>query len=78
MSGISQLSVSAGFRCPNPPTLGSYRRGKEESNDVDILITFPHAEGVERGVLCQLVQRLSAKGARAAKPTISPPLVQLT
>ncbi|KAG0656232.1 hypothetical protein C6P46_000388 [Rhodotorula mucilaginosa] len=41
---------------------GVYRRGKEESNDVDILITFPHAEGVERGVLRQLVQRLRAKG----------------
>ncbi|GAA5969468.1 hypothetical protein JCM8115_003262, partial [Rhodotorula mucilaginosa] len=41
---------------------GGYRRGKEESNDVDILITFPHAEGVERGVLRQLVQRLRAKG----------------
>jgi hypothetical protein len=51
----------------------SYRRGKEESNDVDILITFPHAEGVERGVLRQLVQRLRAKGALSFEPTIDSP-----
>ncbi|GAA5990221.1 hypothetical protein JCM10908_005880 [Rhodotorula pacifica] len=41
---------------------GGYRRAKEYSNDVDILITFPHAEGVERGVLKQLVDRLCDKG----------------
>ncbi|GAA5940248.1 hypothetical protein JCM10213_008374 [Rhodosporidiobolus nylandii] len=41
---------------------GGYRRGKEFSNDVDILITWPHNEGAERGVLKKLVKRLQVKG----------------
>ncbi|POY73408.1 hypothetical protein BMF94_3746 [Rhodotorula taiwanensis] len=41
---------------------GGYRRGKEYSNDVDILITWPHQEGVEKGILRLLVERLQAKG----------------
>ncbi|GAA5832925.1 hypothetical protein JCM5353_003306 [Sporobolomyces roseus] len=41
---------------------GGYRRGKTESNDVDILITYPHEDGKERGILRKLVQRLEAKG----------------
>ncbi|GAA5879209.1 hypothetical protein JCM3774_003521 [Rhodotorula dairenensis] len=41
---------------------GGYRRGKEYCNDVDILITFPHAEGIERGFLRKLVDRLLEKG----------------
>ncbi|BGP56672.1 hypothetical protein JCM8202v2_004302 [Rhodotorula sphaerocarpa] len=36
----------------------SYRRGKGESND----ITWPHQEGVERGKLREIVDRLSQKG----------------
>ncbi|GAA5960812.1 hypothetical protein JCM3765_000826 [Sporobolomyces pararoseus] len=41
---------------------GGYRRGKTMSNDVDILITYPHQDGRERGVLRKLVRRLEAKG----------------
>ncbi|KAI5478040.1 beta dna polymerase [Pseudohyphozyma bogoriensis] len=41
---------------------GGYRRGKTQSNDVDLLITFPHQDGKERGVLRRLVRRLQAKG----------------
>ncbi|BGP41573.1 hypothetical protein JCM10449v2_005564 [Rhodotorula kratochvilovae] len=41
---------------------GGYRRGKEFSNDVDVIITFPHQDGVERGVLAKLVHRLMRKG----------------
>lgn len=42
-----------------------YRRGKTMSNDVDILITYPHQDGIERGILRKLVSRLEAKGERA-------------
>lgn len=41
---------------------GGYRRGKTHSNDVDIIITWPHQDGVERGVLDKLVERLLKKG----------------
>ncbi|GAA6017371.1 hypothetical protein JCM11491_006633, partial [Sporobolomyces phaffii] len=41
---------------------GGYRRGKAMSNDVDILITYPHQDGKERGLLRKLVHRLEAKG----------------
>ncbi|GAA6049117.1 hypothetical protein JCM3770_003894 [Rhodotorula araucariae] len=41
---------------------GGYRRGKEFSNDVDVIITYPHRDGVERGVLKKLVHRLIRKG----------------
>ncbi|BGP01519.1 hypothetical protein JCM10021v2_005224 [Rhodotorula toruloides] len=38
-----------------------YRRGKEFSNDVDILFTYPHRDGEERGVLQALVERMQQK-----------------
>ncbi|GAA5852363.1 hypothetical protein JCM8547_006755 [Rhodosporidiobolus lusitaniae] len=41
---------------------GGYRRGKEFSNDVDILVTWPHQEGAEKGVFRKLVERLRIKG----------------
>ncbi|GAA5993476.1 hypothetical protein JCM11641_002670 [Rhodosporidiobolus odoratus] len=41
---------------------GGYRRGKLESNDVDLLITYPHQDGKERGILRKLCRRLEAKG----------------
>ncbi|KAL8280347.1 hypothetical protein RQP46_007264 [Phenoliferia psychrophenolica] len=41
---------------------GGYRRGKTESNDVDLLITYPWEDGKERGVLARLLDRLLAKG----------------
>ncbi|GAA6050647.1 hypothetical protein JCM3770_000871 [Rhodotorula araucariae] len=41
---------------------GGYRRGKTMSNDVDILITFPHQDGKERGILRRLCHRLEVKG----------------
>ncbi|GAA5958857.1 hypothetical protein JCM3765_000759 [Sporobolomyces pararoseus] len=41
---------------------GGYRRGKPFSNDVDLLITYPHQEGYERGLLTELLQRLDSKG----------------
>ncbi|GAA5994715.1 hypothetical protein JCM11641_001313, partial [Rhodosporidiobolus odoratus] len=41
---------------------GGYWRGKEFSNDVDILITWPHQEGEEKGVLKDLIKRLYKKG----------------
>ncbi|GAA5919160.1 hypothetical protein JCM5296_004095 [Sporobolomyces johnsonii] len=41
---------------------GGYRRGKRQSNDVDLLITYPHQDGKERGVLRRLLHRLTAKG----------------
>ncbi|GAA6024604.1 hypothetical protein JCM10207_001018 [Rhodosporidiobolus poonsookiae] len=41
---------------------GGYRRGKLQSNDVDILITYPHQDGKERGILRRLCHRLEAKG----------------
>ncbi|GAA5907550.1 type-X family DNA polymerase [Sporobolomyces salmoneus] len=41
---------------------GGYRRGKTMSNDVDVLITYPHQDGKERGILRKLVLRLEAKG----------------
>ncbi|BGP33527.1 hypothetical protein JCM10296v2_005331 [Rhodotorula toruloides] len=40
---------------------GGYRRGKEFSNDVDILVTYPHRDGEERGVLQALVERMQQK-----------------
>ncbi|BGP25959.1 beta dna polymerase [Rhodotorula toruloides] len=40
---------------------GGYRRGKEFSNDVDILITYPHRDGEERGVLQALIERMQQK-----------------
>ncbi|GAA5998576.1 type-X family DNA polymerase [Rhodotorula paludigena] len=40
---------------------GGYRRGKSHSNDVDIIITWPHQDGLERGVLDKLVERLLRK-----------------
>ncbi|SCV70470.1 BQ2448_1864 [Microbotryum intermedium] len=48
---------------PRATTLlcGGYRRGKELSNDVDILITYAEKDGKERGVLAKLVERLSVK-----------------
>ncbi|TNY18636.1 DNA polymerase mu [Rhodotorula diobovata] len=39
-----------------------YRRGKTMSNDVDLLITFPHQDGRERGLLRRLCHRLEVKG----------------
>ncbi|KAK4046069.1 hypothetical protein OIV83_006374 [Microbotryomycetes sp. JL201] len=41
---------------------GGYRRGKERSNDIDLLITFPHQIGREKFVLRRLVHRLQEKG----------------
>ncbi|KAM0749444.1 Nucleotidyltransferase [Meredithblackwellia eburnea MCA 4105] len=41
---------------------GGYRRGKQQSNDVDIIITYPHEDGKERWVLAKLVERLKKKG----------------
>ncbi|TNY17185.1 sorting nexin-41 [Rhodotorula diobovata] len=41
---------------------GGYRRGKLLSGDIDILVTFPHRDGLERGVLRRLVHRLTKKG----------------
>ncbi|GAA5841878.1 hypothetical protein JCM9279_003140 [Rhodotorula babjevae] len=41
---------------------GGYRRGKATSGDIDVLITFPHQDGLERGVLRRLVNRLVKKG----------------
>ncbi|SCZ87626.1 BZ3500_MvSof-1268-A1-R1_Chr2-2g05092 [Microbotryum saponariae] len=48
---------------PGATTLlcGGYRRGKELSNDVDILITYAENDGKERGVLARLVERLRVK-----------------
>lgn len=43
-------------------TTNRYRRGKEESNDIDLIITYPHSEGAERGVLNLLLKRLHDKG----------------
>lgn len=48
-----------------------YRRGKESSNDVDILITYPHRDGEERGVLQALVERMQQKSAHIAPLTSS-------
>lgn len=42
--------------------LDSYRRGKLQSNDVDLLVTWPNEDGRERGVLPRLVKRLEGKG----------------
>ncbi|GAA5920466.1 hypothetical protein JCM1841_003494 [Sporobolomyces salmonicolor] len=42
--------------------VGGYRRGKRDSNDVDLLITYPHQDGKERGILRRLCHRLKAKG----------------
>ncbi|KAK4705593.1 hypothetical protein P7C70_g602, partial [Phenoliferia sp. Uapishka_3] len=39
---------------------GGYRRGKSESNDVDLLITYPHEDGKERGVLTAKVPKFSS------------------
>lgn len=42
---------------------GGYRRGKVLSNDIDLLITYPHSEdGYEKGVLEDLLRRLQSKG----------------
>ncbi|GAA5880849.1 hypothetical protein JCM3774_000499 [Rhodotorula dairenensis] len=40
---------------------GGYRRGKTQSNDVDLLIAFPHQDGKERKMLRRLCNRLQAK-----------------
>lgn len=42
-----------------------YRRGKQLSNDIDLIITYPHQEGKERGVLKKLLRRLQQKGELA-------------
>ncbi|CEQ41545.1 SPOSA6832_03302, partial [Sporobolomyces salmonicolor] len=44
--------------------VGGYRRGKRDSNDVDLLITYPHQDGKERGILRRLCHRLKAKEPR--------------
>ncbi|KAM0786393.1 hypothetical protein ACM66B_001860 [Microbotryomycetes sp. NB124-2] len=41
---------------------GGYRRGKTRSNDIDLLITYPHQTGKEKFVLRRLVHRLKEKG----------------
>ncbi|GAA6028582.1 hypothetical protein JCM8097_007293 [Rhodosporidiobolus ruineniae] len=41
---------------------GGYRRGKVMSNDVDLLITYPHQDGKEKGILKRLCHRLEKKG----------------
>ncbi|ORY74041.1 hypothetical protein BCR35DRAFT_306817 [Leucosporidium creatinivorum] len=41
---------------------GSYRRGKTEIGDVDILVTYPHEDGKERNILTKLIHRLEEKG----------------
>ncbi|KAK4049870.1 hypothetical protein OIO90_005259 [Microbotryomycetes sp. JL221] len=41
---------------------GGYRRGKAQSNDIDLLITYPHQDGREKFVLRRLVHRLEEKG----------------
>lgn len=41
----------------------SYRRGKPESNDIDIVVTYPKADGKRTQELCQeLTDVLSKKG----------------
>ncbi|ORY74034.1 hypothetical protein BCR35DRAFT_306809, partial [Leucosporidium creatinivorum] len=42
--------------------LGGYRRGKTHSSDIDLLCTYPHEEGKEKGILSRLLYRLLAKG----------------
>jgi hypothetical protein len=59
VSGILQLSSSTnivGFR---------YRRGKPESNDVDIVISHPDLKsgaGIVKGLCQKLVNRLYSQG----------------
>lgn len=56
----------------------SYRRGKCHSGDVDILITYPHEEGKEKGILTRLLARLLEKGEPfGSSYTDAPSLPQL-
>ena len=51
---------------------GSYRRGKLLSGDMDLLITYPHQEGREKGILQRLLYRLQAKGGSASAADLAP------
>ncbi|GAA5904753.1 hypothetical protein JCM8208_001344 [Rhodotorula glutinis] len=57
-----QLQVDRIERGSHMVICGGYRRGKTMSNDVDLLITFPHQDGKERGLLRRLCHRLEVKG----------------
>ncbi|GAA5906148.1 hypothetical protein JCM6882_006059 [Rhodosporidiobolus microsporus] len=57
-----QLQVDRIERGAHIVIAGGYRRGKLQSNDVDLLITYPHQDGKERGILRKLCRRLEAKG----------------
>ncbi|POY75321.1 hypothetical protein BMF94_1692, partial [Rhodotorula taiwanensis] len=57
-----QLQVDRIERGSHMVITGGYRRGKLQSNDVDLLITFPHQDGKERKMLRRLCHRLQVKG----------------
>ncbi|BGP17708.1 hypothetical protein JCM10213_005288 [Rhodosporidiobolus nylandii] len=62
IAAFVQLQVDRIERGAHIVIAGGYRRGKTESNDVDLLITYPHQDGKERGILRRLCRRLESKG----------------
>lgn len=55
--------------------MGSYRRGKSSSGDVDVLLTIEkHSHDVPRGALCELVDHLWKEGHVAYHLTLLPGL----
>lgn len=60
---LDKIDTKRGCKTRASITLvGGYRRGKTESNDCDLLITYPEADGAEIGVLADLLDRLKFKG----------------
>lgn len=66
---LDKIDAKRGCKTRASITLvGGYRRGKSESNDCDLLITYPEADGAEVGVLADLLGRLQAKGDFSRNP----------
>lgn len=62
IAAFVQLQIDRIERGAHICIAGGYRRGKLQSNDVDLLITYPHQDGKERKMLRRLCHRLQAKG----------------
>lgn len=37
------------------------------SGDIDLIVTYPHEDGKEKGIIRKLVRRLQAKGAKTRR-----------
>jgi DNA polymerase/3'-5' exonuclease PolX len=70
---VARAIESLGFSSAEATIMGSFRRGKTASGDVDVLITFKdHIHSVPEGALQQLVDLLSTQGHIAHHLTFLP------